>query len=242
MPLNLQSLFHRDSQLFGGAPGGQLLQGVAPAARFIGMILLLIGANVTHSPLVLAGLFAMMIVGATASAVNVSSALRLALIPVIVFALPSWLLAHLISVTGASAMLLLRTFVSCSIASIMVHSIGLRQISNVLQSFHVPADFILIWRIMIAQIAAFAIILGDMAHARSARQIARPAFAQRFRHGGMQAGVLLQKTDKRGFETALALNARTIAASGEAPQFSITAADLLFISLCLTAAVAGVIW
>lgn len=206
------------------------------------MVLLLLGANLTHSPVVLAELFVAVIVAATVSAINLPAALKLALIPVLVFALPSWFFAHLLSASSASAMLVLRTFVSCSIASIMVHSIGLRHISGVLQSFRVPADFILIWRIMIAQIAAFANILSDMAHARAARQIARPALAQRLRHGGMQAGVLLQKTDKRGFETALALNARTINAPAAPGKLAVTAADLLFIILCFSAAVAGLLW
>jgi energy-coupling factor transporter transmembrane protein EcfT len=150
---------------------------------------------------------------AVISFLNLRSIYKLVLIPVVLLSVPSWLVAVWWYGLPAQAgsLFFLRTLGSVTIASVLLHSIGLRRMGSVFQWFKVPLELRQMWNIMVSQVAGFSELVTDMALARSARTIKQAGGGLVRRQAGRQMGILFSRTYQRGNQLAFAMDARQIA-------------------------------
>jgi energy-coupling factor transporter transmembrane protein EcfT len=204
-------IFSRSGQLYTGGPQDGFLQSIHPAARFAALFLLVLAVSLCmHGPLLFV-VFAATMVGAFASYLDISSIYRVALVPLLIFALPAWVVAHFWygGAGGNGGLFFLRTTTSVIVVTAMLHSIGMRQTGNVLRWFGLPVELRQMWSIMLSQVASFSEMVSNMAIAREARYIRRSAGQMR-KQIGTQAGVLFARTHRRGGQLAFAMESRTL--------------------------------
>lgn len=206
-------ILSRGGELYTGGPPEALLQQIHPAARFLSMLILLLGVSLCQHPLALLFFFWLANVVAIVSYLNLASVYRAVTIPVLLLAVPSCLVASLWYKLPpeAGAIFFLRTVASVTVASVMLHSIGLRRMQDVFKWFKLPFEIRQIWSIMISQVAGFSDLLNDMAQARRARAVSESNTRFVRRQIGRQMGILFSRTCQRGNELAYAIDARRIA-------------------------------
>lgn len=241
-------ILSRRGELYTGGPPEALLQQVHPAARFLSLLILLLGVSFCQNPLVLLGFFCLANGVAIVSYLNLSSVYRVVLVPVLLLVIPTWLMASLWYKLPpeAGAIFFLRTVASVTVASVMLHSIGLRRMQDVLKWLKLPFEIRQIWSIMIAQVAGFSELLNDMAQARRARAVAESHSRVVRRQIGRQMGILFSRTCQRGNELAYAIDARRItdtpeSALAEDPSLRWNIRDHRFLWAGAATALAGVL-
>lgn len=205
-------MLSRTGQLFTGGPSEGILQKASPPTRLIALLLLTAIAAFTSNPILLAGLLSTALILATVSYLDLPSILRITALPLILLALPSWLIAAIFLDLpwSVAARGVLRVATSTAIAIILLHSIGLMNIASTLRRLGVPAELCTACRIMIAQATTFSDVTTEMELARNSRIITQPP-SGKIRHliGG-QMGVLFARMLQRSHDLVLATDAREI--------------------------------
>ncbi len=206
-----EGIFRRGSDVYRGGPVEGPLQRLHPAGRMAGAVILLLGVSLCRNPAALVLIFAVAIVAAVLSYLNLKSLYKIMLVPVVLMALPVWVVASLLhSSVEAGSLFFLRTLTSLAVAGVAIHSVGLRNIAEVMDFLRFPAEFKQMWSIMVAQVVSFAGLVSDMMLARKARHVGKVRGGQVRVEVGRQAGVLFARTWQRGNELAYAMDARNI--------------------------------
>lgn len=239
-----EGFFGRGSDVYRGGPAEGVLQQLHPAARITGTVVVLLGVSLCTNPIALMSTFALAVVVAIVSYLNLKSLYRIMLIPVMLMALPVWLVASFVhSNVEAGSLFFIRTLTSLAVAGVAIHSVGLRNIAEVMDFFRLPVELRQMWSIMVAQVVSFAGLVADMMLARKARHIGRVRGSQARLEVGRQAGVLFSRTWQRGNELSYAMDARNI--EGHIPRVAdrrpFTLANYTFLIVC-TALFVGLVF
>ncbi len=213
-------ILSRQGELFSGGPPEGFLQRCNPASRVILLFLILSAISVCASPLLLAGFFALSMAVAILSFLNLASIYKLMLVPLLFMAIPSWLVAvWWYEIPFFSGVLFfLRTLASVSVASVVLHSIGLRRVGEVFVWLRLPVELRQTWTMMVSQVAGFSDLVTEMALARNARRVKPISGNQARRQIGNQMGILLARTYRRGTQLGLAMEARQVLQRGSSPN------------------------
>lgn len=210
-------ILSRRGELFSGGPSEGFLQKFHPASRMLMLIVVLGGIAVCKSPAVLAAFFALSMAMAVAAFLNLRSIFRIMLVPLALMAIPSWLVAviwyQLPLLAGVP--FFLRTLASVSIAGVILHSIGLRNVGEVFVWLRVPLELRQVWTMMVSQVAGFSDMVSEMALARQARRVQPVRGGLVRRQIGTQMGVLFARTYQRGNQLGLAMESRRIMQRGD---------------------------
>ncbi len=213
---NEAGILSRQGELFNGGAAEGFLQKFHPGSRMIMLLIILGGISVCDNPVILAGFFALAMATAVAAFLNLRSIFRIMLVPLLLMAIPSWFVAVLyyqIPVLSGVPFFL-RTLASMSVASVLLHSIGLRRIGEVFAWLRVPVELRQTWTMMVSQVAGFSDLVNEMALARHARRVQPVGGSVVRRQIGGQIGILLARTYQRGNQLGLAMESRQITHEG----------------------------
>jgi len=239
-------VFARSGQLYSGGPAAGWLQKLHPASRLIAALLLVLGLSMNSQVWGLLVILFVMIILALTAYLDLPSIYKVALIPIGLFALPAWLISIWISDTPLfeGSLFFFRTVSSVIVVLVILHSIGLRNVTTALKWFRLPRELQLAWSIMVAQVASFSDLVSNMALARQARQIQDNDTSLIRRQTGRHAGVLFSRTYRRGIDLSNALEVRGLSQAGPSRQSSIvwSTADYIFLAAIIGFLTGILIW